>query len=399
MTTLRKIVLALVALALLVVLVWALRPAPVTVTTAEVQRGSLVETVEEEGRTHLRDTYLVSAPIGGYLQRVALEPGDAVAAGETVFELEPPPAPALDARTREQARETLAAAQARLQAARAERSNREAELALVENELRRVRQLFEQSLVSESELDRAENAVARSRSALAAARASVEAAGFEVENARAVLDIAEGERSGDSGQLLRVAAPVGGVVLSRERCCEGVIQAGAPVLEIGRLDELEVRVDLLSMDAVRVSEGTRVIIEGWGGEQPLAGRVRRVEPAGFMRISALGVEEQRVPVLVEITSPREQWRELGVGFRVEASFVLWEGEDVLQLPSSALFRARDQWQVFVVEDGRLAVRRVEPGRESGLMREIRSGLSAGEIVVSHPNDQLEEGVRVQLEGG
>lgn len=395
MTPWRKALLALAGLVIAVALLWALRPAPVEVTTSEARRAALRVTVEEEGRTHLRDTYQVSAPIGGYLHRVALEPGDSVSAGQPVFKLEPPPAPALDARTREQARESLAAAQARLEAARAEQSNREADLDLAESELRRARRLFEQSLVAESELERAENAAARARSGLAAARASVEAAGFEVANARAVLDIAEGERSGEQGPLLQVAAPVGGVVLERQRCCEGPIQAGAPVLEIGRLDELEVRVDLLSMDAVRVAPGTRVIIDDWGGGEVLDGRVRRVEPAGFMRVSALGVEEQRVPVLVEITSPREQWPALGTGYRVEARFVLWEGRDVLQVPSSALFRTGDDWQVFVVENGRLSLRSVEPGRESGLMREISSGLSAGEVVVSHPSDRLEAGLRVR----
>lgn len=398
MTTLRKILIGLAALLGLAVLVWAMRPAPVPVTAVSVERGPLAETVEEEGRTHLRDTYIVSAPIGGYLHRVVLEPGDRIAAGDTVFELEPPPAPALDARTREQARETLAAAQARLEAARAERGNREADLALAESELRRIRELHERSLVAESELERAESAASRARSALAAARASVEAAGYEVANARAVLDIAEGERSGEGGPLLSVAAPVGGVVLTRERCCEGVIQAGAPVLEIGRLEELEVRVDLLSMDAVRVAAGTRVIIEGWGGDAPLEGRVRRVEPAGFMRISALGVEEQRVPVLVEITSPREQWQELGVGFRVEARFVLWEGEAILQIPTSALFRVDNSWRVFVVEDGRVHLRSVEIGRRSGLHAQVVSGLQAGERVVAHPGDQLGDGVRISVEG-
>jgi HlyD family secretion protein len=196
-----------------------------------------------------------------------------------------------------------------------------------------------------------------------------------------------------------VAAPVGGVVLRRERCCEGVIQAGAPVLEIGRLEELEVRVDLLSMDAVRVEAGTRVIIEGWGGEAPLEGRVRRVEPAGFMRISALGVEEQRVPVLIEITSPREQWQDLGVGFRVEAQFVLWEGEDVLQVPGSALFRVDNHWRVFVMEGGRVRLRTVEPGRSSGLHTQVRAGLEAGERVVTHPGDRLADGVRVVVDSG
>jgi len=397
MTTQRKILLALIALAGLVLLVWALRPAPVEVTTVQVQRGPLVESVEEEGRTHLRDTYRVSAPIGGYLHRVVLEPGDEVSAGETVFELEPPPAPALDARTREQARESLAAARARLEAARAEVANLEANMALAESELRRIRQLFERSLVSESELERADNAVSRARSALDAARALVEAAGFEVENARAVLEIAEGERSGEEGALLRVAAPVGGIVLSRERCCEGVIQAGEAVLEIGQLEKLEVRVDLLSMDAVKVTAGTPVIIDNWGGGHALEGRVRRIEPAGFMRVSALGVEEQRVPVLVEITSPRERWQQLGVGFRVEVRFVLWEGEDVEQVPASALFRAGNQWQVFVVESGRLSLRAVEPGRKSDLNTQILSGLSAGERVVAHPGDRLADGVRVSAD--
>jgi HlyD family secretion protein len=395
MKTLNKAFLIVLGLLLAAALFWALRPAPVEVSAVRAERGPFRLTVEEEGRTHLRDTYLISAPIGGFLHRVSLEPGDAVSAGQTVFELEPPPAPALDARTREQARESLAAAEARLEAARAERENRRADQQLARSELARAQRLFDQSLIAESELERAQNAAARARSALAVAEASLEAAGYEVSNARAVLEIAEGERSIEGGAVLAVAAPVGGVVLSRERCCEGPIQAGAPVLEIGRLDELEVRVDLLSMDAVRVEAGTRVLIEDWGGETVLEGRVRRVEPAGFMRVSALGVEEQRVPVLVEITSPREQWQSLGTGFRVEARFILWAGDDVLQVPSSALFRQGEGWAVFVVEDGRLSTRVVEPGRESGLMREITDGLSAGEAVVAHPSDALEEGLRVE----
>lgn len=395
MTARKKALLVLLGLLIVAALLWALRPAPVEVTTFEVRRGAFQVSVEEEGRTHLRDTYVVSAPIGGYLHRVALEPGDAVAAGEPVFELEPPPAPALDARTRGQARETLAAAEARLEAARAQRENRRADRALAQSELERARRLSDQSLISDSELERAENAAARARSALDAAEASVQAAGFEVSNARAVLEIAEGERSTEGGAVLRVAAPVGGMVLARQRCCEGPIQAGAPVLEIGRLEELEVRVDLLSMDAVQIEEGTRVLIDDWGGEAVLEGRVRRIEPAGFMRISALGVEEQRVPVLIEITSPRERWENLGTGFRVEARFVLWSGEAVLQVPSSALFRAGEDWRVFVVEDGRLAARDVEPGRESGLMREIAGGLIVGESVVAHPSDELEAGLRVE----
>jgi HlyD family secretion protein len=397
MTRTRKIVLLAIGLLLVLVLIWALRPAPVAVSVAVAERGPLVESIREEGRTRLRDTYTVSAPIDGYLHRVALEPGDEVSAGDVVFELEPPPAPALDARSQTQAREDLAAARARLEAARAARDNRISELELAEREYQRVARLHERELVPESELDRAATALERSRTALAAAEAAVEAARYEVENARAVLDVAEGARSEEDDRRLRVAAPVSGTVLDRQRCCEGVIRAGEPVLEIGELDELEVQVDLLSMDAVRVSPGMPVRIEHWGGERVLEGEVRRVEPSGFMRVSALGVEEQRVPVRVRLTSPREHWKGLGAGYRVEARFILWQGEDVLQIPASALFRAGEGWQVFRIDDGRIRRQAVEPGRRSGLMREIRSGLSAGDRVVSHPSDRLEDGLRVTLE--
>jgi HlyD family secretion protein len=397
MTRTRKIVLLAIGLLLVLVLIWALRPAPVAVSVAVAERGPLVESIREEGRTRLRDTYTVSAPIDGYLHRVALEPGDEVSAGDVVFELEPPPAPALDARSQTQAREDLAAARARLEAARAARDNRISELELAEREYQRVARLHERELVPESELDRAATALERNRTALAAAEAAVEAARYEVENARAVLDVAEGARSEEDDRRLRVAAPVSGTVLDRQRCCEGVIRAGEAVLEIGALDELEVQVDLLSMDAVRVSPGMPVRIEHWGGERVLEGEVRRVEPSGFMRVSALGVEEQRVPVRVRLTSPREHWKGLGAGYRVEARFILWQGEDVLQIPASALFRAGEGWQVFRIDDGRIRRQAVEPGRRSGLMREIRSGLSAGDRVVSHPSDRLEDGLRVTLE--
>jgi HlyD family secretion protein len=173
-----------------------------------------------------------------------------------------------------------------------------------------------------------------------------------------------------------------------------VVGDGEVILEIGDLDELEVRVDLLSMDAVRVRRDMRVVLERWGGGDPLEGRVRRVEPAGFTRVSALGVDEQRVPVLVEIISPRETWSTLGEGYRVEARFVLWEGEDVLQIPVSALFRTGDAWSVFVVERGRARLRSIEIGRRSGLWAQVTAGLEVGEVVIAHPGDRIADGVRV-----
>ncbi|TVS12931.1 MAG: efflux RND transporter periplasmic adaptor subunit [Wenzhouxiangella sp.] len=394
MSKTKKLFLILAALVVAVLIVVALRPAPVSVSAFEVVAEPFADYVEDEGRTGLRETYTVSAPIGGFLRRVEPEPGDPVDAGDVLFRIEPSPAPALDARAREQARETLQAARARLQAAEAEHENARAEARFAANEYERQQALYERSLVSATEMDRALSARDRSRSAERAAGAAVEAARFEVENARAVLEITEGERSPDEERVLSVAAPVAGVILRRDRCCEGVVQAGERILEIGNLDDLEIQVDLLSMDAVRVRPDMRVEIERWGGETVLEGRVRRVEPAGFRQVSALGVEEQRVPVRVQLISERERWEGLGEGYRVEARFILWEDESVVQVPSSALFRRNGDWHVYVIENDRARARAVEPGRRSGLRTQILEGLEPGEVVIAHPADHHRDGMRV-----
>jgi HlyD family secretion protein len=393
----RKLITAAVAVVVLVLLVLALRPSPVPVTGVAAHRGYFVEYVEEEGRTRLRDTWTVSAPIGGYMQRVELEPGDAVTAGQVVFAMEPVPAPALDARAREQAREALAAARARLRSTEAEYETRQAEAEFAASEFRRFERLFERGLVSATEMDRARSQYERSQSAERAAREAVEVTRFEMESARAVLEIADGQRSPSDQPVLAVRSPIDGVVLRRHRCCEAVVNAGEPVLEVGDLADLEIQVDILSVDALRVRDAVRVDIERWGGEAPLQGRVRRVEPAGFTRVSALGVDEQRVPVRVEISSPRQDWQHLGEGFRVETRFILWEGEDVLQVPTSALFRANERWHVFVVDNGRASLRTVEPGRRSGLQTQISEGLEDGEIVITHPGAHIDDGTRVAVD--
>lgn len=387
-------VVAVIGMALLAI---ALRPAPIPVSATEVVSGHFAEYVEDEGRTRLRDTYTVSAPIGGYLRRVNLEPGDTVAAGAAVFEMESMPAPALDARSREQAREAVAAARSRLQAAQAELEIRQTQFTLAETEFERSEQLHEHNLISAEERDRRRAIRDSARAAARAASHTVEVSRFELESARALLEISDGERSPGDQPRLQVRAPIAGTVTRRHRCCEGPVAAGEPILELGDLDELEVQVDLLSMDAVRVRPGMRVVLERWGGGEDLEGEVRRVEPAGFMRVSALGVEEQRVPVLVRITSPRSTWSHLGEGYRVEARFILWSDDDVLQVPSSTLFRDEDRWMVYVVQDGRAALRRVEIGRRSGLWTEVRSGLDVGEVVVTHPGDRVADGVRVAVD--
>lgn len=385
------------AVSLAVILVLALRPSPLPVSTAEVARGAFVESVDEEGQTRLRDTFTVSAPIAGFLQRVRPEPGDTVELGETLFRMEPLPAPALDARSLEQARENLSAARARRQTAEANLATVAADAEFAAGEYARYRELHDRGLVSTTEMERARAARDRQAAARRAAEYAVEVAGFEVESARAVLDIASGQRPADDQPELEIRAPVAGVVLRRHRCCEGAISAGEPVVDVGSLEDLEVQVDLLSMAAVRVRPGMRVRMTGWGGEGVIEGRVRRVEPAGFTRVSALGVEEQRVPVIVDFDDPDDAWRALGVGFRVEAEFILWEDDEVLQLPTSALFRSDGNWTVLVVENGRAALRRVERGRSSGLTTQVLDGVAAGERVITHPGDQVREGSRVRAD--
>ncbi len=390
----KQILLAVIAIAVVLLLALVLRPSPIPVSATEVRSGYFAEYVEDEGRTRLRDTYTVSAPIGGYLRRVELEPGDTVAIGMAVFEMESMPAPALDARSREQAREAVAAARARLQAAEAELETRQTQFTLAQTEFERSDQLHERKLISEEERDRRRALRDSARTAERAAQHAVEVARFELESSRAVLEIADGERSPGDQPRLEVRAPIDGTVTRRHRCCEGPVAAGEPILELGNLDDLEIQVDLLSMDAVRVRSGMRVILERWGGGEDLEGEVRRVEPSGFMRISALGVEEQRVPVLVRIISPRNAWSQLGEGYRVEGRFILWSDDSVLQVPTSALFRDDDRWTVYVIRNGRAEMRSVELGRRSGLWTQIRSGLDAGEIVITHPGDRVADGVRV-----
>ncbi|MDT8878007.1 HlyD family efflux transporter periplasmic adaptor subunit [Halomonas saccharevitans] len=392
--TLRRLLWALAALIALGLLIWALRPMPVRVNTVTVQSAPFVDSVNEEGRTRLRDTWHVTAPITGYLRRVMLEVGDAVEQGQVLFRLEPSPAPALDARSREQAEDALQAARARLHAAEANLETARAEKRFAEAEYRRYQRLHERNLVSTADLEHRESLRDRQRALERSAASSVEAASFEVESARAVLAVTSGQRSGTEQPMLEVAAPVTGVVLERFRCCEGAVEAGQPIVEIGRLADMEILVDLLSMDAVRLKSGMDVHITGWGGA-PLSGSVRRIEPAGFTRVSALGVDEQRVPVVIDFAEGTDAAAQgLGTGFRVEVEFLIWQADDVLQVPTSALFRDDGRWAAFAVEDGRARLRHLKIGRQSGLASQVLEGLEAGERIVTHPGDALTDGAAV-----
>ncbi len=376
-------------------LIYAFRPQPVPVDFARVERGPLVVTVDEEGETRVRDVFVLSAPLAGRARRIESEVGDAVVAGETVVvEIEPIDPSFLDVRSKAQAQAAVRTAEAARVLASAELERAQAELAFADAELKRARRLIPKGTISQRRLDEDERTFKTAKANLATAQAALDMRNAELERARAEL-LSPLETRGQMGgcPCVSVTAPVSGRVLRVHHESAGVVAPGEPLIEIGDPQDLEIVADLLSSDAVKVEAGQRVMIEDWGGEV-LNGRVERVEPYGFTKVSALGIEEQRVNVVIDFTDPPERWQRLGHGYRVEARIVLWEGEDVLKLPLNALFRDGDAWAVFVETEGRADKRRVEPGRQNGLDSEIRTGLQAEERIVLHPSDRVVEGVRL-----
>lgn len=393
----KKIILYTVPAALLAAFAIALRPSPLTVDLAAVERGPLRVTLEEEGETRVRERFVVSAPFAARILRIELEPGEPVRAGETVLATLRPGAPSLlDARSRAGLEARVRSAESALSRSRAERERSRAELRFAESDLGRQRALGNQGIVSRETVEAAELAVDTRRATLAAADSEVKAAQSELEAARAELLEAgtAGDRSSATG-IYELRSPVDGVVLRRLRESEAVVAAGEPLLEVGDPRDLEIVADLLSTDAAQLRPGHLVEIEQWGGGEVLRSRVRRIEPSGFTKISALGVEEQRVWVVMELIDPPERRLSLGDGFRVEVRVVLQDLKDVPQVPTSALFRDEQGWKVFAVENGRAVRRAVDVGHQNGLAAEIRAGLKEGDQVILHPSADVKEGVEVQ----
>ena len=381
-------------LLLLAGLAYALWPRPVPVDFVTAARGPLVVTVDEEGETRIRDVFVLDAPIAGRMRRIDLEVGDAVTAGESVVARIEPIDPAfLDVRSEAQAEAAVDAADANRRLAAAEVVSAEAELDFAESELYRARELIGDQHISERALDDAERNFRTRQAALETAKAALRMRESELRHARTqLLSPAETERDFDACDCVTLTAPVSGSILRIIHESEGVVQPGEALIEIGDPRDLEIVVDYLSEDAVKIEAGQRVIIEEWGGGADLNGRVDRVEPFGFTKVSALGIEEQRVNVIIDFTDEPTAWQRLGHGFRVETRVVLWQGEDVLKLPLTALFRNGDDWSVFVEEDGRARRRRVTLGRRTNFEAEIVEGLEEGERVVLHPSDRVVEGV-------
>ncbi|MEW6666625.1 MAG: efflux RND transporter periplasmic adaptor subunit [Thermodesulfobacteriota bacterium] len=379
-------------LALLLVL--AFWPKSTSVDLAPAERGKMRVTLDQEGETRVRDRFVVSAPVAGRVHRIELEPGDPVLAGRTVVAVLDPADPApLDVRSRAEAEAGVKAAEAGLGRAEAERERAAAAEELARSDLRRMHTLAARQVISRQALESAKSQARTTEETLRAAQFSVANAGHELAMARArLLSASEGSPRGREPTVLH--SPVDGVVLKRLRESEAVVPAGEPLIELGDPRNLEIVADFLSTDAVKIRPGDPVHVERWGGESVLGGRVRRVEPSGFLKISALGVEEQRVNVIIDFEDPFEAWKRLGDGYRVEVSVITWQEENVLKVPTSGLFRRGKNWAVFVAEDGRARLHPVQIGRRNDTEAQVLTGVSEGQLVVVHPGENLKDGSRV-----
>lgn len=389
------------AIAVAIAIVLLFRPQPVAVDLVTATRGDITVSVAEEGKTRVKEVFIVSAPIPGLKRRIEIHAGDAVAAGETVVaQIEPSDPSFLDVRSMAEAKAAVRAAEANQRLAVAAVERAEAELDFARAELARYTQLAERDSISQNELEAAQRRARISAAALEEARAGLNARSSELEQAQARLMEPTGARAqkDEDCECIDVHSPVNGFVLQVINESEAVVSAGTPLIEVGDPRQLEIEVDLLSTDAVRVDSGQRVLVEAWGGSDPLEGVVRRVEPFGFTKVSALGIEEQRVKVLIELMDPPERWERLGHGFRVQARIILDEAKDVLQVPQAALFRDRDRWAVFVMEDDVARLRHVELGVQNGLKAEIVAGLEQGERVVVQPGDRVSDGALLEERG-
>jgi HlyD family secretion protein len=392
----RRIVVSGTAIVALLAVGWGFMPSPVPVDVAAASRGKLVVTVEEQGKTQVKDRYVISAPVSGFMQRIELKAGDPVEPGSRVAFIEPARSQALDPRSRAEGTAAVDSARSRLSAAQERGRAARADAEYAKKRLDRMRLLYERSSIARDALDQAESDANRAQAILSSADAEVGVAESELERARRILDnYAVASRTALRGDAVPVQSPVGGRVLRIHRESEGSVMVGEPLVDIGSPESLEVRVEVLSSDAVKIRKGTSVVFDRWGGKDPLTGVVRVVEPSGFTKVSSLGVEEQRVVVLVDITTPAQAWKGLGDAYRLDAGFIIWEGRDVLQIPASALFRSGKGWAVFTAENGRAHLKTVTPGHGNGLFTEILSGLSAGEVVITHPDDAISDGIRIK----
>jgi HlyD family secretion protein len=390
----RKLIIYTLMALLAVAVVIGLWPRPTPVDTAAVVRAPLTVSVLEEGRTRIRHRYVISPAVGGYLHRVAHRAGAPIQAGQTVLAtIEAEPSQFLDPRTRAMAEARVQSTQALREQQRANVERVQAELDLSQKELERIDTLRREDIATQQQWDAASTRVQVLTRELNSARFALRAAQFEVEQARANLQQAATPQS-DGAAAIRIVAPVDGYILNVYEENARIIPAGTPIMEIGDPRDLEAEIELLSSDAVAVKPGAEVWIDHWGGGTPLRGEVHLVEPGAFTKVSALGVEEQRVNVRVNFLETPPEGFALGDRYRVEARIVTWHDDDVLQLPTGALFRRGNAWMAFAIEEGRARLREVQVGRNNGTAAQVRAGLAEGQVVIIYPPDNLADGNRV-----
>ncbi len=388
-------------------IVYGLMPTPVEVDMATIGQGSIRVTVDQDGKTRIREKYVVSAPLAGRLQRIELEPGDEVRAGETLLaSIEPRDPELLDARSIAQAEARVKAADAAVQKMEPLLDEAQAAQEFAESELQRVRKARTKSprSISASEIESKLLAYRTRTALLRTTKHNREIANFELDQARAALihsrpladnDASESAETNSNGWNFHIHSPIDGRVLRVFQESTAVVGSGTSLLELGDPTDLEVEIDVLSRDAVKIVPGALVLLEHWGGEKTLQGRVRLVEPSAFTKISTLGVEEQRVNAIVDLVDPPQDRSALGDGFRVEARIIVSEATDVVKTPTSALFRVDDEWAVFRVVASVARQTVVKLGMQNGLEAEVVEGLSAGDHVVVHPGDDVAEGTTVK----
>ncbi len=399
-----------VAAGVLAAIVYGFMPRPVSADLEHVARGALQVTVSEDGKTRIKDRYTIASPMTGQLLRVELEPGDDVVALKTVVaQLEPDLPSNLDARTLAQAEAKFRMSELTLQKATLTEQTAQKAMLNAQSQLARQQKLKETKSATDEAVEIAELEDARRREEYNAAKLAVDIARFEMEWSRMALwqvkprvpdESAKQSSPSDppppNQSQYEIFAPISGKVLRKFKESASPITAGTAILEVGDPQRLEMEIDVLSSDAVQIPPQAKVIVNEWGGDEPLHGIVRLVEPAAFTKISALGVEEQRVFVIVDLIDPPAKRATLGDGYRIEAQIILWESDNVLKVPTSALFRKGNEWAVFKVVEGKAHLQRVEIGHRNGLEAEVLKGLGDQEIVIVHPSDKIADGVDVAV---
>jgi HlyD family secretion protein len=372
----------------------AMKPKPLEVDVGEVTEGAMQLTIDDDGETRVRDRYRIAAPLSGKLLRIDLDPGDTLQKGDVLATVVPAAPSLIDPRARAQAEAAVNAAEAGITSAETQVEAREDEFYQLEKSWRRSQILHEKGNIADAEFEQAENAHLAGRHALESAKISVDIARFELAQAKTALLHFDGKDSADDERTFLIDAPIDGTVLRIDEKSSRMVQAGEALLELGDPGELEMRIDVLSQDAVRIRSGQKVIVEHWGGENALSGLVRHVEPSAYTKVSALGVDEQRVDVIADFDSFPGEGSSLADGYRIEARIVVWESDKVIRVPVGALFRDGDDWAVYRIDRQSARLAKLELGRNNGEVAEVISGLAPGDRVVLHPGDRITEGTLI-----